>query len=44
MVYKALDVARYIINYSNKQEYSISNLKLQKILYGVINYDSKRIE
>lgn len=35
MVYKALDIARYIVNYSNKQEYGISNLKLQKILYFV---------
>ena len=28
-----LDVCRYIINYSNKKDYVISNLKLQKILY-----------
>lgn len=35
MVYKALDVARYIINYSNRMEYGISNLKLQKLLYFV---------
>ena len=28
-----LDVARYIINYSNEKNYSISNLKLQKLLY-----------
>ena len=33
--YSALDVARYIINYCNDHEYSISNLKLQKILYFV---------
>ena len=30
-----LDVCRYIINYSNRQEYGISNLKLQKILYFI---------
>ena len=35
MAYKVLDVARYIINYSNKMEYGISNLKLQKLLYFV---------
>lgn len=29
------DIARYIINYSNKRGYSISNLKLQKLLYFV---------
>lgn len=35
MAYKALDVARYIINYSNEQGYGVSNLKLQKLLYFV---------
>lgn len=35
MAYKVLDVARYIINYSNNREYGISNLKLQKLLYFV---------
>ncbi|MCM1466611.1 MAG: DUF4065 domain-containing protein [Alistipes sp.] len=35
MSYKVLDVARYIINYSNKEGYGISNLKLQKLLYFV---------
>lgn len=30
-----LDVCRYIINYSNKRKYGISNLKLQKVLYFV---------
>ena len=34
-MYSALDVARYIIWYCKKQGYSISNLKLQKILYFV---------
>lgn len=31
----ALDVARYVINYSNEKEYGISNLKLQKVLYFI---------
>ncbi len=35
MEYKVQDVARYIINYSNNQNYGISNLKLQKLLYFV---------
>ena len=34
-MYSVLDVARYIIWYCKKQGYSISNLKLQKILYFV---------
>lgn len=37
-MYDALDVSRYIINYSNEKEYGISNLKLQKILYLVQAY------
>lgn len=35
MAYKALDIARYIINYSNEEAYGVSNLKLQKLLYFV---------
>lgn len=38
MIYDVLDVARYIINYSNEKGYEISNLKLQKILYFVQAY------
>lgn len=34
-MYRVLDVCRYIINYCNDKEYSVSNLKLQKILYFV---------
>ena len=34
-MYSVLDVARYIIWYCKKKGYSISNLKLQKILYFV---------
>lgn len=35
---QVMDVARYIINYSNEQNYGISNLKLQKLLYFVQAY------
>ena len=34
-MYKVIDVANYIISYCKKHEYSISNLKLQKLLYFV---------
>lgn len=30
---RAVDVAKYVINYANDHNYQISNLKLQKILY-----------
>lgn len=33
-----MDVARFIVNYSNEKDYSISNLKLQKLLYFVQAY------
>lgn len=33
-----INVARYIINYSNQKEYGISNLRLQKLLYFVQAY------
>lgn len=35
MVYNVMDVARYVINYCNKNKYEISNLKLQKLLYFI---------
>lgn len=35
MVYDVLDVARYVINYSNAQGYGVSNLRLQKLLYYI---------
>lgn len=35
MVYNALDVARYIIEYCKDNNFFVSNLKLQKILYFV---------
>ena len=34
-MYNALSVARYIIDYYNRHERGISNLKLQKVLYFV---------
>lgn len=36
--YDVLDVSRYVINYSNKKKYGISNLKLQKVLYFIQVY------
>lgn len=38
MLYPACDIARYIVNYSNKKEYLCSNLKLQKLMYFVQAY------
>ena len=37
-MYDALEVARHIVNYCNEKNYSISNLKLQKLLYFVQAY------
>ena len=34
-MYKAIDIARYVIYYCNQNSYSISNLKLQKLLYFI---------
>ena len=33
--YNALDVAHYIVKYSNEHSYEISNIKLQELLYFV---------
>lgn len=38
MVYDVLDIARYVIKYSNDRDYGVSNLKLQKILYFIQAY------
>lgn len=38
MAYDALDIARYVIKYSNNRDYGVSNLKLQKILYFIQVY------
>ncbi|AWZ48336.1 hypothetical protein C3495_05665 [Clostridiaceae bacterium 14S0207] len=35
MVYNAIDVAKYVINYSIEKENPVSNLKLQKLLYYI---------
>lgn len=40
---KVLDVSRYVINYSNKKNYGVSNLKLQKLLYFIQVYFIKDI-
>ena len=37
-MYKAIDIARYIIYYCHQNSYSISNLKLQKLLYFIQAY------
>lgn len=34
-MHNAIDIARYIIKYSNEKYYEITNLKLQKLLYFV---------
>lgn len=36
--YPVLDVCKYIINYCNEKDYSVSNLKLQKLLYFIQAY------
>ena len=38
MEYNAIDVAKYIVFYCIGKNYSISNLKLQKLLYFVQAY------
>lgn len=35
MAYSALDVAKYVINYELSQDRSVTNLRLQKLLYFV---------
>lgn len=37
-MYNVLDVCRFIINYCDKKDYNLSNLKLQKILYFIQAY------
>lgn len=38
MSYDVLEICRHVINYSNEQDYGISNLKLQKVLYLIQAY------
>ncbi len=35
MVYKAIDISKYVINHSYDMNFKISNLELQKILYYI---------
>lgn len=42
MAYKALDVAKYIIQYSSENGNEITNLRLQKILYYIQGYFFKK--
>ena len=49
MSYRAIDIARYIINHSIEKGHSITNLKLQKLLYYVqakflVDYDEECFE
>lgn len=37
-MYHVLDVCKYVINYSNKKNYGVSCLKLQKLLYFIQGY------
>lgn len=37
-MYDAKEISKYIIKYSEKKDYGISNLKLQKILYFIQTY------
>jgi prophage ps3 protein 01 len=37
-MYNVLDICHYVINYCNDKGYSISNLKLQKLLYFIQAY------
>lgn len=38
MYYHVMDICRYVVFYSNKKNYGISNLRLQKILYFIQAY------
>lgn len=35
MIYKALDIAKYVVDYSFDRKKTVSNLRLQKILYFI---------
>ncbi len=34
-MYKAMDIAQYVVNYSIEKDNPVSNLKLQKLLYYI---------
>ena len=38
MTYSVIDISKYVVCYSNKKNYGITNLRLQKILYFVQVY------
>ena len=44
MAYKAIDVANYIIGYTNKLNKSVTNPKLQKILYFIQGYGYSKLD
>ena len=35
IMYKAMDIAQYVVNYSIEKDNPVSNLKLQKLLYYI---------
>ena len=37
-MYNVLDICTYVVHYSNKKNYGVSNLRLQKILYFIQAY------
>ncbi len=43
MTYKAIDVANYVIGYANKLGQSVTNPKLQKILYFIQGYGYSKL-
>lgn len=43
-MYKAIDVANYIIGYTNKLNEPITNLKLQKMLYFIQGFSYSRLD
>lgn len=38
MAYSVIDISKYVVCYSNKKNYGITNLRLQKILYFIQAY------
>ena len=44
MTYKAIDVANYVIGYANKLNNSVTNQKLEKILYFIQGYGYSKLD
>lgn len=42
MAYSVIDISKYVVCYSNKKNYGITNLRLQKILYFIQAYFLKK--